>query len=194
MRASVVPFPVGGWQGTPALRCVIDDPSALGPQLIDQMRANSCAGARLAWIVTDLWGHEAWDQFLVQLMGDRMFGEMPVVTIRESAQAEWSNIGIDWIVDISRTFGRPMNADTLRETAVIASAVPVPAELIWFDAPPENVTVDAMEIIHDCFTPTVGSWLYTEDRALADQGFRCASRAAATWGVRAHSEGIWTEI
>lgn len=189
-----MPFPLGGWQGAPALRCVIDNPAELGLDLIDQMRASSGPGVRLVWLVTDLWGQEIWERFLIKLVNDRTFGGLPITTIRESIQTRWSNIGIDWVVDISQTFGKPMNADALRETAVRSSAVPVPSELVWFDPPSENVTIDAMEIIHDCFSPTVGSWIYHGGKdQLQQQAFRCAGRSAATWGVRDRSEGTWTE-
>lgn len=191
MKASIVPFPLGGFQGAPALRCVIDDPGDLGRGLIDEMRAQALSGVRLTWIVTDLWGLDEWERFLIQMMDDAHFGEMPIATIRSSVQAQWSNIGIDWIIDISQTFGKGMNAETLRETAIQASAVPVPTELVWFDPPTENLTVDALEAIFDAYGPSVAAWIYSEDEALRDLAFSRASKAAAAWGVR-ESEGIWT--
>lgn len=191
MKASIVPFPLGGWQGTPALRCVINNPAELGLDLIEKMRALSESGVRLAWVETDLWGDEAWEDFLIKLMNDRVFGEMTVATIRSSIQPKWSNIGIDWVIDISQSFSKPMNVETLHLTAVSASQVPVPAELVWFNPPPQNLTVGALEIIHDAFGPTVGGWIYTEDEKLSGQAFRNVSRAAALWGVRARGEGSW---
>ncbi len=187
-----MPFPLGGWQGTPALRCVIDNPAEVGLGLIEKMRGLSESGVQLAWLVTDLWGDPAWDDFMIKLMNDRVFGEMTIATVRSSIQARWSNIGIDWVIDISQTFSKPMNAETLHLTAVRASAVPVPAELVWFDPPLENLTVGALETIYDTFGPTVGAWIYAEDEALYEQAFRVSSRAAALWGVRARGEGSWS--
>lgn len=192
MKASIVPFPLGGFQGAPALRCIIDDPSELGRGLIDEMRAQALSGVRLTWLVTDLWGTDDWERFLIQLMDDARFGEMPITTIRSSVQSTWSNIGIDWIIDISQTFGKPMNSETLRETAVHASAVPVPTELVWFDPPTENLTVDALESIFDAYAPTVAAWVYSEDEELRSLAFSRAGKAAASWGTRARSEGVWT--
>lgn len=188
-----MPFPLGGWQGTPALRCVLDDPAELGLKLIEKMRTLSESGVRLAWLVTDLWGNEAWDDFLIKLMNDQIFGEMTITTIRSSIQPNWSNIGIDWVIDISPTFAKPMNTDTLHMTAIRAAQVPVPSELVWFDPPSENLSVGALEIIHDAYGPTVGGWIYTEDEELSAHAFRNASRAAALWGTRRRSEGEWTE-
>ncbi len=194
MKASIVPFPLGGFQGAPALRCIIDDPGELGRGLIDDMRAQALSGVRLTWLVTDLWGLEEWEHFLVRVMDDSRFGEMPIATIRSSAQSNWSNIGIDWIIDVSQTFGKPMNAETLRETAIRSSAVPVPSEIVWFDPPTDNLTVDALESIFENYGPTVAAWVYSEDQELRDLAFSRASKAAAAWGVRERSEGTWTEI
>jgi hypothetical protein len=157
------------------------------------MRTLSETGVRLAWIETDLWGDEAWEYFLIQLMNDQIFGEMTIAAIRSSIQARWSNIGIDWVIDITQTFAKPMNAETLHLTAIRAAQVPVPAELVWFNPPPENLTVSGLEIIHDAYGPKVGAWVYTEDEKLAAQAFQNASRAAAFWGVRSQGEGSWLE-
>lgn len=192
MKASIVPFPLGGFQGAPALRCVIDNPGELGRGLIDEMRAQALSGVRLTWLVTDLWGHDEWERFLIQVMDDAHFGEMPITTIRSSVQSRWSNIGIDWIIDISQTFGKTMNAETLRQTAIMASAVPVPTELVWFDPPAENLTVDALESIFDTYGPTVSGWIYSEDDDLRNLAFSKIEKSAATWGIREKSEGTWT--
>ena len=183
-----MPFPVGGWQGTPALRCAFYDPAELGIPLIEKLRGSYENGVRLAWIETDLWGNEAWDDFLIKLMNDQIFGEMTVATIRSSVQERWSNIGLDWVIDISQTFAKPMNADTLHLTAIRAAQVPVPSELVWFDPPTENLTVGALEMIFDAYGPTVGAWIYSEEKAVSEHAFRTATRAAALWGVRARAE------
>lgn len=195
MEASFVPFPLGGYQGLPCLKCRIVDPTELGLELIDEMRARSNNGVQLLWLVTDLWGHDAWDKFLINLVNDTLFGEMPLVAIRSGIESAWSNIGLQWVIDITQTFSKPMDAETLRLTAISASAVPVPIELVWIDPPVENLTIGALEALHDYFGPSLGSWIYTDDESLAEQAFRYATRAAAVWGVRAIPKGKhWTAI
>ena len=192
MQTEIVPFPAGVWEGAVSLRCDIGLDEPLDKSLLGQLRGRADAGVQLIWVNTRRWGDPELDRFMLDLGNDERLSDFLVTAIRPLSADRWSDFEIDWIIDISEVFStREMDTETIVGTAAASSVVPRMREIIWREPPIGNVNPRTLEAITDHLNPTMQAWLYLDNDALAQQGFRAASRAHALWAVRGKIGASW---
>lgn len=191
MQADIVPFPIGDMQGVPVLRARVQQGDPLTEETVVSMRVRARDGVQALWLETDRWDDPGWDGFLLKIVNDSLFGEMPNLAIRACSARHWPAVGLTWLIDISSTFSAPMSSTALRMSAAQMSAVPKLRELIWRNPSLELLTPGNLEAIFDAFSPQGYGWIYASDVDVRAQASKSAADAAARWGIRNEMESTW---
>ena len=189
MDTKLCPFPTCAWQGLPALRVMLNPAQPLDQQQLHELRASTTDGTQLIWLQSPAWSHDSVIQFVRRLLNDDRMREYPISAVRGIHETEWPMIEeLEWIVDISATFGRPFERDEFHRMLTGIEYVPQSREVIWCDPPLSNVSPHTLELIAETLRPEIQSWIYTTREDDHDAIFHSAARSTQPWGVRRMSE------
>lgn len=174
---------MGGWQGTAALRVSFDGTETLDEALVLSLRCALLEGVKTIWVESTLWGTDEWDNFVRLMKVDPLLEDLPIVVIRDITAEHWGIHELDWIMDLTDLFNRTMSRDALHRTIASLQIAQRPAEILWREPNPENLSPQILDLISETLNPAMFAFIIcSEEREQI--AFSAVSRATSRWSLR----------
>lgn len=181
MKMEMVSVPFGYLEGVPSIKVLLEKDDPLDDVQAAIISRSASVGSRCIDISCVDWSDDKLPRFIVRMMD--LCGESRIFSCRHAGSKEWCPVGIDWVLDVTEKFEKPMENDHFMKTILDASHVPAMNEVIWWSPPIEHITKWHIEAVFSNLGPLNGMWMYVDD-----EHFKIALSAAhksyATCGIR----------